>query len=626
MKIFSKILIIFFIASTLHAYNRIVSLNPSVTQMLFALGVGDKVVGVTYHDTVPFEASQKTIVGGFFAPIIKKIDILHPDLIFCAKFHKKVINHFKGKAKIIILEAHSINDIYKNILFLGKMFNKKKEAEKLIFKNKKKIKLISEKLKFIPKNKRKKVVRIMGRGYVPGKNSFQIDVIKKSGGIPFIPPKNGDLYKISLAEWKRFNPDVIYVCGNDKNYLKNFFNKKGWRSVTAVKKHKIFTFPCVLTCRPSIYTGYFVQWLSATIYGNEFFNPANIITKHKILEKNSLENNFNFIKSIELVTGIINDFPHKTLLIKFKKNQRVLSTLEGFKDVKFVGNHYLVPPRWNEGHKNFINFKKEVAGALGITLKNSSLLYTGANMDNLAYNYSKFKDMKIEVFATAGVRSNAMRCGYEKGIFINHGTINIIVLTNLKLTDRAMSRTLITVTEAKTEALQELDIRSSYNPLKYQATGTGTDNIIVVSGNGRKKDIAGGHSKFAQILAKLVRKAIKKAILKQNRIVANRNIFQRLEERNIRIFELAKICSKYNKKSVKANLYKLQDILLNQKYSDYLKACFLLSDNVNYNLINNISFTNKFFQWKLINFKETSYPGLIDQCIDNILSGVVYGN
>ena len=624
-----KILIIFFLmilfTKFLYAdYNRIVSLNPSITQMLFALGEGNKVVGVTYHDTVPFEATKKTIVGGFFAPDIKRISKLHPDLIFCAKFHKNVINHFENKARIIILNAHSIEDIFKNIQFLGKIFKKQKKAEEIITKIKKEIALIQEKLKFIPINKRKRVIRIMGRGYVPGKNSFQIDVIKRAGGIPFIPKEKGDIYKISLKEWKKFNPDIIYVCGNDKNYLHNFFQQKGWRDVNAVKYNRIFTFPCVLTCRPSIYTGYFIQWLSATIYGDEFFKEKNIITKHKILNKKPLKNNFNFVKSINLVSGIINDFPHKTLLIQFNNPEKILSTLDGFRKVKFVGNHYLVPPRWNEGHKNFKKFKQEVATALGINLRNSSLLYTGANMKNLAYNFAKFKDIKLEVFATAGVRSNAMRCGYEKGIFINHGTINIIVLTNLKLSNRAMARTLITVTEGKTEALQELDIRSSYNPIKYQATGTGTDNIIIVSGNGRKKDIAGGHSKFAQILANLVRISVKQAILKQNRIIANRNIFQRLEERNIRLFNLSKICSNYNKKNLKENMLKLQNILLNKKYADYLKTCFALSDSYNYHLINSYKILNISKHMK--NIKETNYPPVIDYCIDNILNLVIYGD
>ena len=629
------VLFFLFFTSFLNAqYSRIVSISPTVTQMLFALGVGDKVVGVTYHDTYPLEATKKTIVGGFFAPDLKRIENLHPDLIFCAKFHKDVINYFKNKVKVIVLEAHSVNDIYKNIEFLGNLFNKQQKAEMLIKKMKSQINLIQKKLKFIPKNKRRKVVRIMGPGFVPGKNSFQIDVIRKAGGIPFVPEKSGELYKISLKEWQKFNPDVIYVCGNDKNYLQNFFYQKGWKDVNAVKNHKIFTFPCILTCRPSELTGYFIQWLSATIYGDYFFKDKNIITKAKITSRRKLKKYFNYVKSIELVSGIINDFPHKTLLIEFKKSHRILSTLDGYRKVKFIGNHYLVPPRWNEGHKNFKKFKKEVADALGVTLQNSSLLYTGANMDNLAINYDKFKDIEIATFITAGVNSNAMRSSKDKGIYLIHGTINIIVLTNLKLTQRALARSLITVTEAKTAALQDLDIRSSYQRIKYQATGTGTDNIIIVSGDGKLKDIAGGHSKFAEILSKLVYKGVKEAIMKQNRIVANRNVFQRLKERNIRLFELAKIVKKHSKITLKKAMTELDDVLLTPEFSDFLKSCFSVSDDYEAGLIerNFIKKEAKFVAEtiagkkinRLVDFKETNYPFIIDRCVDSILNGIVF--
>ncbi len=615
-------------------YKRVISLSPTVTQIIFALGAGDKIVGVTYHDTYPFEATQKAIIGGFFAPDISRIEKLHPDLIFCARFHRDVINHFKNKVKIVVLEAHSVNDIYKNIKYLGKLFNKPQKAQELIAKMKNGITLIQKKLKFIPKNKRRKVIRIMGRGFVPGKDSFQIDVIKKAGGIPFIPKSNGEIYKISLNEWKKFNPDFIYVCGNDKNYLKDFFNQPGWKDVNAVKNHKIFTFPCILTCRPSEMTGYFIQWLSASIYGDYFFQDGNIIVKHKITKRKTLKNYFNYVKRVQLVSGVINDFPHKTLLIEFKNSQTILSTLDGYRKVKYVGNHYLVPPRWYEGHKNFEKFKKEVAEALGMTLKNSSLLYTGADMNNLAINYKKYKDIEIATFITAGVNSNAMRSSKDKGIYLLHGTINIIVLTNLKLTERAMARSIITVTEAKTAALQDLDIRSSYRRLKYQATGTGTDNIIIVSGDGKTKDIAGGHSKFAEILSNLVYKGVKEAILKQNKIVSNRNIFQRLKERNIRLFELAKIIKKHNKKyTLKKALLTLDNILLIPEYSDFLKQCFSISDDYEVGLIKN-NFINEETKYvaekisgkkfnKLNNLKETNYPFVIDRCIDAILNGII---
>ena len=84
-------------------------------------------------------------------------------------------------------------------------------------------------------------------------------------------------------------------------------------------------------------------------------------------------------------------------------------------------------------------------------------------------------------------------------------------LSEANLSEAAMARSLVTITEAKVEALQDLDVRSSYNP-SYQATGTGTDNIIVVSGKGPGINRLRGHSRLSQIIAQTVFEAIKKSI------------------------------------------------------------------------------------------------------------------
>ena len=69
----------------------------------------------------------------------------------------------------------------------------------------------------------------------------------------------------------------------------------------------------------------------------------------------------------------------------------------------------------------------------------------------------------------------------ETGFLPKPGTINIILLTNVSLTWGAMARAIMTATEAKTAALQDLNYKSTPSP-QIQATGTGTDNMIVVSG------------------------------------------------------------------------------------------------------------------------------------------------
>jgi adenosylcobinamide hydrolase len=118
---------------------------------------------------------------------------------------------------------------------------------------------------------------------------------------------------------------------------------------------------------------------------------------------------------------------------------------------------------------------------------------------------------------------NALRAGVDeanwmeqKGTFTKKlGTINIIILTNVTLSDGALVRAIIAATEAKTAALQDLDARSSISP-KNQATGTGTDNMIVVSGTDPDKKVrfAGGHTKIGKLIGVTTKIAVAETIKK----------------------------------------------------------------------------------------------------------------
>src|SRR5690606_26978843 len=136
--------------------------------------------------------------------------------------------------------------------------------------------------------------------------------------------------------------------------------------------------------------------------------------------------------------------------------------------------------------------------------------------------------LEVTAIATAGVEINAGRAGdpaaYDERYLANEGesgTINIILLISAKLTPGALARSLITITEAKTAALQELMIDSRYS--SGLATGTGTDGIIAVSN--AESDIvltnAGKHTRLGELIGKTVKDAVKEALFKQAGICAN---------------------------------------------------------------------------------------------------------
>ncbi|NPA15161.1 MAG: adenosylcobinamide amidohydrolase [Deferribacteres bacterium] len=215
-------------------------------------------------------------------------------------------------------------------------------------------------------------------------------------------------------------------------------------------------------------------------------------------------------------------YPQKAFVAYFDHKVKVLSTLDGFKKVRAVGNVYLYPALWGKGC-SVSSLRRKVSRKLKIKEKRVALLFTGADMDNIAFATERFRDVVVWAAVTAGVLGNAMRAGVDRGNWFEVngrwekvGTINIIVFVNRKLSEAAYAQAIIRVTEAKSAVLQELGVKSTYSPWVI-ATGTGTDNVIVASlGKEPSFSSCGGHTKLAELMAKAVRKALFRAIYLQN--------------------------------------------------------------------------------------------------------------
>jgi adenosylcobinamide amidohydrolase/ABC-type Fe3+-hydroxamate transport system substrate-binding protein len=561
---------------------RVISLVPGITEMIFALGEGESICGLTYFDTFPGEATRKTIVGGFLAPSINIIKSLQPDCLLISEHHQSIINAFSStNCQIIVFKSISIEAIYQHLKTLGQIFNCLDKANNRIATIQKQFSFISTKTASIPQHSRKRVFRIMGKTHVmtPGIDSFQNEFIRLAGGIPHQLDRNGHVISIDLKEWKKFNPQVIYGCYGDQIIAKKIFQQEGWKDVDAVKNHQIFYFPCELTCRDSTHSAYFVTWLSALLYPEQFKDPQKKLYPERIVRINKMDLQLPFVEKSRIAFGYINDLECKTLMVNFKKPQYILSSLEGPKDnVLTVVNHYFQPAFWQISHDNEVSvLVKKICTLIDRPQQSTSVLLTAADMENLAVISKQYKEMIVYALVTAGVNSNAMRLSKDIGGYYKPGTINIIVMSNRRFTKRAMTRAIITATESKTAALWDMDIRSSYTPIKHPATGTGTDNIIIVQGTSDQIiDQTGGHTKAGELIAHAVYDAVQQSIFKQNSISQKRSVFFRLQERKIQLYGLLDGCDcKLNKNALTV---KLERQLLMPEFASFMEMAFVVSD------------------------------------------------
>jgi iron complex transport system substrate-binding protein len=111
---------------------RIVSFGPSITEILFALGLGERVVGVSDFSDYPEEAKSKPSVGSAYSPSIEKLVELEPDLVFTLE-HEQLNSELEALGiKFLILDPDDIDGIFSNIELVGAVTGTGDEATELI--------------------------------------------------------------------------------------------------------------------------------------------------------------------------------------------------------------------------------------------------------------------------------------------------------------------------------------------------------------------------------------------------------------------------------------------------------------------------------------------------------------
>ena len=215
--------------------------------------------------------------------------------------------------------------------------------------------------------------------------------------------------------------------------------------------------------------------------------------------------------------------PANALIISFPEPRRLLSSRDGLIEARAVCNCHLpkaIWPRLADEPESWDDYLRQVLADAGLRPEETAALSTGMSMDCLATAEEEYGDLRVTAFVTAGVLSNALRIGMDKGNFLEKGetfekigTINTIVIPSVSLETPALAASFITITEAKNIALQEMNVRSVYTP-DWQATGTGTDQIVTASGTGEVRRYVGGHTKLGELMAKAVTRATAEAIKK----------------------------------------------------------------------------------------------------------------
>ena len=242
----------------------------------------------------------------------------------------------------------------------------------------------------------------------------------------------------------------------------------------------------------------------------------------------------------------------KIIYAKFLKPHQVISTCRaggGLRtDVQYLYNQQGCEPaghihdgRHAKAARDPEGYRQDTCDRYGLPAEACATLGTAANMHLASIEQLSFRDLTVVAVVTGGVEANAGRAGdpafgwegpdgYESlkpdddgSAEPKPGTINTMIFINKPLTPGALTRVIMTATEAKCAALQELAVNSRYSD--GLATGTGTDQIGVAAmeiEGYRPLTGAGKHSKLGELIGRTVKAAVKGTLLRQNGMTPDR--------------------------------------------------------------------------------------------------------
>lgn len=223
---------------------KIVSLAPNNTEVLFALGLGDRVVGVTSYCDYPEEAKAKEIVGDFEGNNLEKIVELNPDLVLVYGAGNEEDNKVLKDAGIKVLGfmPETIDAVIKDIETVGKATGKNKEAAELVEA------MNNKKNEILEKVKGQEEVKVFYEIWhdplmAAGKGSFMDELITLAGGKNIAEDAEGAYPQYDLEQLVERDPEV-YLTAQDMpdKTVESIKVRPGYEDISAIKNDRVYVF------------------------------------------------------------------------------------------------------------------------------------------------------------------------------------------------------------------------------------------------------------------------------------------------------------------------------------------------------------------------------------------------
>ena len=234
---------------------RIIPLAPSLTEILYYLGLGENVAGVTDYSYYPSEAKGKPGVGSYIDPNIEKIISLSPDLVIGTKdgnLPGSVYLLEQVNIPVYVVNPRNVEDAISTIDEIGRLCGVSEKAHKMVVELNKRIETVRNAVA-----SRERPLVFLQINISPimtvNRNTFHNDLIDLAGGINMTADEPITYPRISIEEVIRKKPDVIIIStmGGGEEFEKARDEWMKWPSIPAVKNDQVYLIDSDLIDRPS---------------------------------------------------------------------------------------------------------------------------------------------------------------------------------------------------------------------------------------------------------------------------------------------------------------------------------------------------------------------------------------
>ncbi len=233
-------------------YQRIITLSPSLTETVFALGLGDRVVAVTDYCDYPPEAQALPSVGSYTNTSLEAITRLQPDLVIMLNGQQQRQQQLRQLGiKTLVLENSTIAGIKQTIIDIAELTGKQNEADALLKNIQDQIDYVQNKVRHIAPVKTLVAIAHyvnsdqLDTVYIAGQQDFYNELLELAGGMNVYTDNTVKVPSVSAEGIIRMNPDaIIDVFPEPKDHQSDMNQvKKQWqslRSVDAIKQGRVY--------------------------------------------------------------------------------------------------------------------------------------------------------------------------------------------------------------------------------------------------------------------------------------------------------------------------------------------------------------------------------------------------